>query len=102
MSRESWSTLRGHPETFAVDYHIDAFMCAMAAGSGLQQVILNGPMRAYHQYHNTHRDYSDPDVYSLYLLWVRLARQMLERGKPFIFNTENWGLGEVDCTETHL
>jgi hypothetical protein len=72
-------------------------------GSGLQQVVLNGPMRAYHQYHPClHLDYSNPDIYSLYLLWIKQARQMLDRGKPIIYNTENWGLGGVDCMETHL
>ncbi len=102
MSRDSWSTLRGFPETFIVNYHNDSFMCAMAASSGLQQVILNGRMHAYHQYHESRGVSSDPEIYSLYLLWVRQARQMLERGKPIIFNTENWGLGEVDRMETHL
>ena len=104
MSRDSWRALRGYPETFVVNYHIDAFICAMAASSGLRQVILNG--RAYHQYHEfhdyLHRAPSNPDVYALYLLWVKQARQMLERGKPIIFNTENWGLSQVDCMETHL
>lgn len=98
MSQDSWNGLRGHPETFVTNVHIDSFMCAMAASSGLKQVILNGPMCAYHQHHESHDEPSE----ALYSFWVKQARLMLERGKPIIYNTENWGLNELDCNEWHL
>ena len=102
MSRESWNALRGHPETFISNSHLDAFMCSMAAGSGLRQVILSGPMRAYHQYHRSLDDASDLEGYALYLLWEKEARRTLDRGKPIIYNDEKWGLMDADCKETHL
>jgi len=102
MSRASWDGLRGHPENFVSNSHIDAFMCAMAASSGLEQVILDGPMRVYHQIHKSLDDSTDVEGQALYSLWVMQARRMLDQGKPIIYNAKDWGLAEDVCRETHF
>jgi len=40
------------------------------------------------------------EAYALYLLWERQAREMLKRGRPIIYNTNSWGLADVNCKET--
>jgi hypothetical protein len=51
MAREEWERLRGYPELPLYSMHQDSIGLKMALVSGLRQVVLPEPMRAYHIEH---------------------------------------------------
>lgn len=104
MAKQHWHNLRGYPEIGSHAY-VDGLICYMAASMGLRQVILNSPMRVYHQEHNLgfselakqpHAIQRRVMDYQQYRSW---CINMLRSGQPKIFNDEKWGLGYEDLAE---
>jgi hypothetical protein len=104
MHRDRWHELRGYPEFAAGGAHVDSYTCVMAAAAGLKQHILSGWCRIYHQEHARAINWSDFDANTWPLIdfetFSRDAREMLESGRPKVFNDSDWGLADVKLGET--
>jgi len=90
MSADSWRSLRGYPELTTQAY-IDSYLVYVAATSGLRQVVLPDPI--YHLEHDRSEQTARP--------WTVLDkipefREMIQKRRPHIANSENWGLADVN------
>jgi hypothetical protein len=90
MSADSWRSLRGYPELTTHSY-IDSYLVYVAATSGLKQVVLPDPI--YHLEHDRSEQTARP--------WTVLDkipefREMIQKRRPHIANSENWGLADVN------
>jgi hypothetical protein len=105
MHRDHWHALRGYPELPTAS-HIDSYLCAIAASSGLQQVMLPYPYRMYHQEHPRAVDFGNLAAttrpLTSYEEYAERTRTMLATSQPWIANDESWGLGNDDVSETVL
>ena len=103
--RSCWERVRGHPE-FASAGHLDAYLCVMAASTGMRQVILDGRRRLYHLEHPRSIDWDLPhapaDLVVPYETFLEDSSKMLLAGKPTVFNKPSWGFGDVDLPEVTL
>jgi len=99
MSRDDWFRLRGYTE-LCTHGHIDSIMCWTASTAGLDQILLDGNMRLYHQEHDRSRHHLFPqtDLES----WRQKYEDFLQRRIPLIFNDETWGLVGQTLPETIL
>jgi len=96
MAKQSWHDLRGYPE-LPSQRHVDSYLCSMARGLGLRQMILKSPLRIYHQDHDSSEMAGRPATdYELY--WED-TKSMLRSGNPIIRNDETWGLGNEELPE---
>lgn len=97
MQRKWWHQLRGYPQTVGTNWHLDSYMCSIAASAGVKQQILYDQMVTFHQDHFR----SDPglEAHKRYLRWVAETRYMLKRGRPLIENDADWGLKGVALPE---
>lgn len=89
MAKEAWHRLKGFPE-FNTYSHIDSFMCAMAAASGLRQAILPFPFAIFHQEHG--RSENDGRPLTDLQEFFRQCDRMLAEGHERNYNVESWGL----------
>jgi len=96
LARQHWLSLKGYPE-LTTHMHIDSYICYMAASMGLKQVILEKPLRLYHQPHDRSSQAEFPRT-DLNRLWEEGA-EMLRTRKPLIINDESWGLGNDELDE---
>jgi hypothetical protein len=103
MHRDHWHHLRGYPELSTAS-HIDSYMCAIAASSGLAQEILPYRYRIYHQEHPRAVDFSNLAAttrpLTSYDEYAERTRAMLSTSQPWIVNDESWGLGTDELNET--
>lgn len=103
MHRDRWHSLRGYPELYTAS-HIDGYMCAIAASSGLRETALPYRYRIYHQEHPRAVDFGDLKAsirpLTSYDEYASAARRMFERSAPEGRNGEGWGLGAETLVET--
>jgi len=115
LDRENWHALRGYPEFDMYSLHIDSFFCYMAAAAGLEEVVLEQPMCAYHIEHSLGSGVT-PEGEPLLL--DRMARrnipvlkwpqvtawgfEMRRNARPTIHNDEDWGFGSMALEETDI
>ena len=96
MHRDHWHELRGYPELHTAS-HVDSYMCAIAASSGLRETTLGLRYRIYHQEHPRAVDFGNLAAttrpLTSYDEYAATARRMLEQGRPERQNDESWGLG---------
>jgi hypothetical protein len=90
MSADSWRSLRGYPELTTQAY-IDAYLVYVAVTSGLKQVVLPDPI--YHMEHDRSEQAARPWTV---LDKIPAFREMIEKRRPHIANSENWGLADVN------
>jgi hypothetical protein len=104
MHRDRWHELRAYPEFPTGGAFIDGYACIMAAAAGLEQRVLGGWCRIYHQEHARAIDWSNIEANTWPLVdydtYRRDGQEMLAAGKPMILNDANWGLGDVELAET--
>ena len=102
MHRDHWHRLRGYPELYTAS-HIDGYMCAIAASSGLRETALPYRYRIYHQEHPRAVDFGNLEANTRplksYEAYASAARRMLERAVPEGLNDDGWGLGAVTLAE---
>jgi hypothetical protein len=103
--RSCWERIRGHPELASAG-HLDAYLCVMAASTGMRQVIFGGRRRLYHLEHARSIDWDLPhapaDLVIPFETFLEEASKMLLAGKPTVFNRPSWGFGDVDLPEVTL
>ncbi len=100
MHRNKWHELKGYKETSYLSLHTDALMVIQAAMSGLKEKIFSVPV--YHQAHDRRYDavMENPVYRETYLTFQKEAQQMLSKKKPFIYNTDLWGLAKFELPES--
>ena len=112
MAREHWFDLRGYPEFDMYSFHIDSILCYAAHHGGASEEILKEPMRIYHIEHGMGSGWTPEGQARLFdrlrakgISWIEYqelvvwAAQMRKLNSPFIFNRENWGLGDFELPE---
>lgn len=96
MARPQWHATRGYPELTTHSF-IDGYICFMAASMGLEQRVLTGRRRIYHQDHGRAEHASRP--ITDYESYLKSCQAMLAAGRPEILNSDGWGLGEFELQE---
>lgn len=113
MAAERWAAIRGYPELEVFSMHLDSLLCYAAHHSGARQKVLADPMRIYHIEHGIGSGWTPEGEEVLYKridsagisrleadqirTW---ALEMRRKGRPIMFNSENWGLADDDLPET--
>jgi hypothetical protein len=113
MSRMDWFAIRGYPEWEIFSFHLDSVLMYVAHYAGIEEKILEDPMRMYHI---EHASGWTPDTERTQTLNRRLAslkipqlsfeqfdalvKLMHQLNKPIIFNDENWGMVQETLEET--
>lgn len=115
IARDRWFDLRAYAEFPMYSFHIDSLLCHAAYHSGINEVVLEDPMRIYHLEHSggwspeaarnrtldSHLDslgvpkLSDSELNDY-------AEQMGETAQPIIFNDEDWGLAGEELEEISI
>ncbi|UBF24119.1 hypothetical protein K9N68_20625 [Kovacikia minuta CCNUW1] len=117
LSKADWLALRGYAEFEMYSFHIDSVFCYTAAYAGIEEVILEDPMRMYHIEHGggwtpeTEKDLDQrlatrkiPKMTYEQLLAVMDVLKLQRQGKRTfenIFNNENWGLADETLPESN-
>ncbi len=115
MAREHWFDLRGYAELDMYSMHIDSLLCWAAHFAGVQEQVLEDPLRTYHIDHSVGSGWTPEGGAQLFTRlektgipsldyrklneWVK---DMRELRTPMIFSGENWGLAADTLTETHV
>lgn len=103
MHRDNWHRLRSYPENTYISTHTDALFTIMAATLPLKEKVFTWPI--YHQHHqrrytwNAIENQQDDMMTQVYRTFEDEAQAMLKKGKPTIFNDENWGLADYEFEE---
>jgi hypothetical protein len=113
MSRDDWFAVRGYPEWEIFSFHLDSVLLYIAHYAGIEEIILDDPIRMYHIEHTSGWT---PETERTQILNKRLAllkvpqlsseqfdalaKLMHQLNKPLIFNDENWGMIEHCLPET--
>lgn len=115
MSRQDWFDLRGYPELPVHAMHLDSLLCYMAFYAGLQENVLDDPLRIYHIEHafgwtpESNRD----GAYDQELIERGIPRifdeelnhyaiQMKRLQSPLLQNSEAWGFAGENLVEHAL
>jgi hypothetical protein len=101
MHREHWHRLRGYPELPSSGM-LDSYGCVMAVAAGMEQRVLRGSCRIYHQEHHRAAEWAMgeiPQQSVSYEQFLRDADEMLAAGRPKIFNSARWGLADFELDE---
>lgn len=113
MSRELWNEVRGYAELDQFSMHLDSLLCYTAIYAGAKEEMLPAPMRVYHIEHEVASGWT-PEGQERYLAGViRRGIPLLSHQDvlwfinnvrtfhaPIIFNTENWGMADLEFAET--
>lgn len=98
-SREHWFAMRGYPELTTHSF-ADAFACVQAAAAGLREVVLQPPMRLYHQEHDRSEQASRP--LTPLAGFIERGNRMLDLHQVEVDNPPTWGLGNMPLPERPL
>jgi len=99
MSRENWHKLRGYPDLKSQSY-IDGYILFMALAINLKQIILEDPMRIYHQGHSRSQHANRP--LTSYENYMRDSIKMFKTHQLIIYNDEGWGLSDIFLNEIEI
>ncbi len=115
MAREHWLDLQGYPELPIYSSNLDTLLCWAAICSGVEEVILDAPMRIYHIDHSLGSGVT-PEGEGL--LFERLSRkgipfmtveelyghvrEIVRLGTPRLFNRDDWGMRDEELLETRV
>lgn len=109
MHRNDWDRILGYPELAVYSLHIDSMGLFAANALDIKQVILPWDHRTYHISHDNGWEFDNEkkkvlfyttkpvlDWWAVYL-W---GLQLLKEQRTFDYNTEHWGLADVELKET--
>jgi len=110
MSKADWEKIRGAPELELFSLHLDSLVCYIAHFAGIKEVVLDAPI-----YHIDHDSGWTLEVEKDKSLYKRMEKNnvpimsikeldrwittMYKKRSPIIYNSENWGLADVDLKE---
>lgn len=108
MTKSNWEKIKGYPELEMYSLHIDSMGLFAAAAKGIKQIILPPLQCTYHISHTGGWEFQSPkekilfyankpvlDWWAVYLLGM----EVLKSKENYDFNTENWGLKNIDLEE---
>lgn len=99
MSKGSWAQIHGYREDARV-INLDSVGVFSAVSIGLDQRILGGRKRIYHQYH--HRAEQNARIVEADARVIAEARLALNEGSKVVVDNPDWGLANLDLKETTL
>lgn len=115
MSREDWNAIKGYPEWEIFSFHLDSILLYIAHYAGIEEVILEDPVRIYHVEHASgwtpetersqtlNKRLSSLGIPQLTMEQFSALTTLMEQlGKPLIFNNEHWGMAEEILPEVTL
>ncbi len=115
MSRQDWDAIKGYPEWEIFSFHLDSILLYIAHYAGIEEVILEDPVRVYHVEHASgwtpqtersqtlNKRLSSLGIPQLTMdQFSALATLMEQLGKPLIFNNEDWGMANEILAEITL
>lgn len=115
MSRQDWDAIKGYPEWEIFSFHLDSILLYIAHYAGIEEVILEDPVRVYHVEHASgwtpqtersqtlNKRLSSLGIPQLTMdQFSALATLMEQLGKPLIFNPEDWGMAKEVLPEIYL
>jgi len=113
MAIEHWRNLRGYAEFDSYSMNIDSLMSFVTQYGGAPEEYLADPMRIYHIEHGSGSGWTPGGEQKLFSRLaakrvpvidneevLRWGAQMRWLKAPMIFNSEDWGLGNLDLKET--
>ncbi|HYL77548.1 MAG TPA: hypothetical protein VEU96_25260 [Bryobacteraceae bacterium] len=113
LSKADWFALRGYAEFPIWPMHIDSLLCYAAHHAGINQVVLEQPMRIFHIEHRSGAGWTPEgeqeraariEAKRVGVLQqdevVKWIDRMRRFNAPAIFAQGNWGLGDRDLPET--
>lgn len=110
LAKTDWLALRGYPELAVHALHLDSIFCYMAYYAGINEIVLNDPLRIYHLEHQggsgtdilrLYKQLAQADIPVLTYSEVRAWSLAMKRGqRPIVYNDDDWGLGQADLKET--
>ncbi len=110
MHREDWERIHGYVELDFYSLHIDTMALLSARAVGMEQVNLPEDTCTYHIYHEDgwESNYKKPDekirltvdrpTLDWFTVW-EVGHQLIELGKPFDLNEDNWGFSDIELEE---
>lgn len=111
MNKANWEKIMGYPELEMYSLHIDSMGLFAAAAMGIEQVIFPPELCTYHISHTGGWEFQTPrekvlfyankpvlDWWAVYLLGIEL----IEKKQKFDFNSENWGLKNIELEEISI
>ncbi len=115
MSRQDWFAIRGYPEWEIFSFHLDSVLLYVAHYAGIEETILEDPIRVYHVEHasgwtpQTERDQTlNRRLATLGIPQLTMeqfdaiARLMEQTGQPLIVNHDTWGMADNPLPEIHV
>jgi len=140
MSRHYWHLLRGYREADIIAAHVDGLLSYASYVAGVQEVVLNNPMRIFHIDHDDKFNdrikrirprfenwlslpfvpaWFSNKIIALYRMFMgyrmkssvygvptldyteyrKMCRDIVAGKRSYIFNDENWGLGQESLEE---
>ena len=111
MSREDWEKIDGYVELEMYSLHIDSMGLFSAAAKGIEQEIFPMDACTYHIAHTGGWEFADPieklaffskkPSLEWWAVWQAGLKIVREKSN-FNFNSENWGLNNVDLKEIEI
>jgi hypothetical protein len=110
MHREDWLKIQGYCEMDLYSLHVDSMALISAAAVGIRQEVFLPLACSYHIYHEDGwaSDFLEPDDLIKFLAkrpsldWHSVSeagKKLLQEGRPYQINDENWGYADVDLEE---
>lgn len=110
MSKKDWFRIKGYCELDMYSLHIDSMALISCMAIGMKQNIFPTEACSYHIYHEDgwESNYKKPEDLILFLVnrpaldWYTVSmagKKLIEQGKPYELNKDNWGYSDVDLEE---
>ena len=113
MSKKDWFKIKGYCELDMYSLHVDSMALISATAIGMKQEILNSSICSYHIYHEDgwESNFKSAEDFIRFLVnrpsldWHAVditGQRLLNAGKPYELNKENWGYSDVHLDEYTL
>lgn len=110
MSKKDWLRIDGYCELDMYSLHIDSMALISCLAIGMKQNIFPLKACSYHIYHEDgwESNYKKPEDLIRFLVnrpaldWYTVSmagKKLIESGKPYKLNNENWGYSDIDLEE---
>jgi hypothetical protein len=110
MSKEDWLKIHGYCELDMYSLHVDSMALISATAIGIEQELFPKTACSFHIYHESgwESKLNEPEDLIRFLVrrpsldWYtvdHVGQKLINKGKPYRLNNENWGFMDVDLKE---